>query len=410
MRKVAWILLLLFAFTIPWEISLNLGEPLGNAARIAGILVLLAAVPAIFETGRIRPPGVFNWITLALFLWFCLTCFWSIDSMESLAKLRAYFQEFMIVWLLWEFADTPEDLRNLLRATVAGSWLLALLTLAALRSPEAMAAGQIRFAAYGQDPNDVARFLDLGFPLAALLAHCERRRWLRAVAIGFLPVGVAAVLLTASRSGFLAAIAALAGSLVLLAHGHTRRIAVALFALPPFLAVLWFLVPGGAVTRLSTIPEQLQGGDFNQRVNIWNTGWEAFVHAPLGGSGAGTFVAAAHTAPMDSAHNTVLSILVGGGLCALFLASLLVVLAVRAALRTHGPMRLALLTCLLVWAITSLIATVEENRTTWLLFGLAILAARLGEEDPQGMAACFRLAPPQPSRGTQESSTRLVEV
>ncbi len=31
----------------------------------------------------------------------------------------------MIVWLVWEFADTPADLRNLLRATVAGSWVLA---------------------------------------------------------------------------------------------------------------------------------------------------------------------------------------------------------------------------------------------------------------------------------------------
>ena len=395
MRRIAWTLLLLLAFAIPWEYSLDLGEPLGNVARITGLLVLLAAVPAILQAGRIRTPNAFCWLTLALYLWFCCTCFWTIDSVVTLEKLRAYFQEMMIVWLVWEFADTPADLRNLLRATVAGSWVLAVLTLLAFRSPGATASGQIRFAAYGQDPNEVARFLDLGFPLAALLVHCERRWPLRLMAIGFLPFGVVAVLLTASRSGFLAALVALAGSILILAQGHARRVAAVIFALPPFVAALWFIVPSGTFDRLATIPEQLQGGDFNQRVNIWSAGWRAFVHAPLFGTGAGSFVAAAHLAPSDTAHNTVLSILVGGGLCALLLASLLLVLAVRAALHTSGPLRLALLTCLLVWAITSLTATVEENRTTWLLFGLILLAARLAEEDPLGLAACFLSASPR---------------
>ena len=410
MRRIAWILLLLFAFAIPWEYSLDLGEPLGNVARIAGLLVLLAAVPAICQAGRIRTPNAFCWITLALYLWFCCTCFWSIDSVVTLEKLRGYFQEMMIVWLVWEFADTPADLRNLLRATVAGSCVLAVLTLAAFRSPETFAAGQIRFAAYGQDPNEVARFLDLGFPLAALLVHCERRWPLRLMAIGFLPLGVVAVLLTASRSGFLAALVALAGCFLLLAHGHARRVAAGLFALPPFLAALQFIVPRGTLDRLATIPEQLQGGDLNQRLNIWSAGWRAFAHAPLFGTGAGSFVAAAHLAPIDTAHNTVLSILVGGGLCALLLASLLLVLAVRATLQTDGPLRLALATCLLVWAITSLIATVEENRTTWLLFGVILVAARLTVEDPRGMAACFQPAPLRPSRSPQNAPARLAEV
>jgi len=43
MRRVAWGLLLLFAFAVPWEYSLDLGEPLGNIARVVG-LVLLAAI------------------------------------------------------------------------------------------------------------------------------------------------------------------------------------------------------------------------------------------------------------------------------------------------------------------------------------------------------------------------------
>jgi O-antigen ligase len=409
MRRIAWTLLLLFAFTIPWEYSLDLGGLLGNAARITGLLVLLATVPAVLQAGRMRTPGAFWLFTIALFLWFCSSYFWTIDPVATLEKIRAYFQEMMIVWLMWELADTPADLRNLLRATVAGSWVLALLTLAAFSSPEAIAAGQIRFAAYGQDPNEVARFLDLGFPLAALLVHCERRWPPRLLALGFFPLGIFAVLLTASREGFLAAVIGLVGSVLLLTQGRARRAIAAAFAVPPFLAALWLIVPGGTLARLATIPEQLRTGDLNQRFNIWSAGWRAFAHAPLVGTGAGSFVAAAHLSPIDTAHNTALSIAVGGGLCALFLAVALVALAVRCALRTNGPLRLALITSLLVWILTSLAATVEENRTTWLLLAIVAVAGRLGAEDPAGLVACFSAHPLLPAQA-QEEVSHLVEV
>ncbi len=389
MRKIAWFLLLGFSFTIPWENSLNLGEPIGNVARVAGVLTLFAAIFAICQSGRIRTPGAFQWLTLALFLWFCCSCFWTVDSAATFIKLRAYFQVMMIVCLVWEFANTPADLRNLLRATVAGSWVLALLTLAAFRSPEAFAAGQIRFAAFGQDPNDLARFLDLGFPLAALLFETDRPSVLRWLALAFLPVGFFAVLLTASREGFVAALIALAGSALILTRHHARRVLVAVFALPLLTALLWLAIPAGTLGRLATIPEQLQSGDLNQRLNIWTAGWRAFTHAPLIGSGAGSFVTAAHLAPIDTAHNTALSLLVAGGLVGLFLATVLVALALRAALHTPGMLRVAFITALIVWAVTSLVATVEENRATWLLFAIVVLAGRLALENQQSLSECF---------------------
>ena len=68
MRRIAWALLLLFAFAIPWEYSLDVGEPLGNIARIAGILLLLAAIPAVLQAGRLRTPGPMQWLVLAFYL------------------------------------------------------------------------------------------------------------------------------------------------------------------------------------------------------------------------------------------------------------------------------------------------------------------------------------------------------
>jgi O-antigen ligase len=389
MRRIAWGLLLVFAFAIPWEYSLNLGEPLGNAARIAGLLLLLAAIPAVLQAGRMRAPGPMQWVVLAFYLWFCCSYFWTIEPLATLDKLRGYFQEMMIVWLVWEFAESPRDLRALLRAYVAGSWVLVALTLASFSSPEAAALGQIRFVAEGQDPNDVARYLDLGFPLAALLLNCEPRWPGRLLALGYLPLGLVAVFLTASRGGFIAAVVALLGCAILLGRDHPRGVLAGAFGLPAIAGALWFWVPQGTFERLATIPSQLQGGSLNDRTNIWIPGWHAFAQAPLIGAGAGTFVSAAGLAPINTAHNTPLSILVSGGLCALCLAAVILALAVWAIRRTRGPLQLALATALAVWLVTTLDATVEENRTTWLLLAVIALAGRLAVEEPERLADCF---------------------
>jgi O-antigen ligase len=397
MRRVAWLLLLLFVFAIPWEYSLDLGAGLGNVARFVGALALLAAIPAVLQSGRMRSLSLMHWVVLALFLWFCIGCFWTIDSAATLAKLRGYFQEMMILWLVWEFAETPADLRTLLRAWVAGSWLLAILSLANFTSVQAIEAQQIRVAATGQDPNDVARFLNLGFLLAALLADSEprwpNRRFTRifdrVLGIGYLPLGLVAVLLTASRGGFLAVLVALAGCAILFGRNHRKALLAFASALPVLAAALWLIIPHPVFERLATIPEQLQSGDLNQRINIWSAGWDAFTRSPYFGTGVGTFVTAAGLSPIDTAHNTALSIAVAGGLVAVFLAAAVFVLVVRSTLETPGSLRIALFFSVLTWALTSMVATVEENRTTWLLFAVVALSARLSAEDRAGLATAF---------------------
>jgi O-antigen ligase len=261
-----------------------------------------------------------------------------------------------------------------------------------LASPAAIAAGQIRFVATGQDPNDVARFLDMGFPLAAVLLNSERRWPGRMLALGYLPLGLVAVFLTASRGGFVAAVVALAGCAVLLLRNHARGVIAGAFALPGIAAALWFAVPHETFERLATIPEQLHGGDLNQRLNIWHAGWHAFVQSPFFGTGAGSFTSAAGLNPMDTAHNTALAIMVSGGLCALFLAVGIVAMALWETVQTRGPLRVALVTALMVWVIASMVATVEENRATWFLIGMIALAARIAAEEPQALAACFSAA------------------
>jgi O-antigen ligase len=358
-------------------------------ARILGILLLLAAVPAMLMGREMRRPGLVQWLVLALYSYFVCSYFWTVEQEATLEKIRAYFQVMMVVWLIWEVAKTPQHLRGMLRALVAGCWVLAILTWMNFSSASAIAAEQIRFVAEGQDPNDVARFLDLGFAPAVLLFATETGWLTRALAMLYVPAGLLAVLLTASRGGFSAALAALLGAAILLVMWRPRAAAMVFVGLAVTSGALFLFVPAGPVERLATIPEQLGSGDWNDRLSIWNAGWHAFTLAPWRGYGAGTFTTAAGLATGDTAHNTVMAVLVSGGLAAttIFLAILAGV--ARAVGRTSGLLRVALGTTLVVWLITAMVGSVEESRFTWLLFGMMALAGQLETEQPHAMMRVF---------------------
>jgi O-antigen ligase len=396
MRRIVWVLLLLFAFSVPWEYSLDLGAPFGNIARIVGLILLIVAAPAALQAGGFRRLGPLHWLTLALYLWFCGSLFWTIGTDATLIKLRGYFQEMMIVWLIWEFGESAVDVRNLMRAWLAGSWVLAILTIANFAISDPGSAEQIRFAASGQDPNDVARFLDLGFPIAALLLD-GRERWAgKVLAAAYVPLGFVCVLLTASRGGFLAAVVALVGCAVLLFQRFRTGLLWGVLALPVAAAAILLSVPRETLDRIASIAGQLRYGDLNQRVSIWSAGWNAFLHAPICGHGAGSFVVAARLAPIDTAHNTALSILVEGGLIALALATGIVIISARSILATGGALRIALATLMMVWLMSSLVGTVGESRITWLLLAVIALSHRLIEEKPQQVEQEFP-SPPSPA-------------
>jgi len=129
MRRIAWFLLLLFAFTIPWEYSLELAN---RWATSRGWLAAGApgAIPRFFRVADSATPDRCNgwcWL-LSLVL---QHVFLDHRAAGDRGKIARYFQELMIVWLVWEFAEDAGDLRKLLRVTVAGSWVLAALTVPA---------------------------------------------------------------------------------------------------------------------------------------------------------------------------------------------------------------------------------------------------------------------------------------
>jgi O-antigen ligase len=295
----------------------------------------------------------------------------------------------MIVWIVWEVGTSAVHLRAILRAFVAGCWVLAALTVFDFLAADLQAANQIRFVATGQDPNDVARFLDIGFPFAALLFAAERHWTVRLLAFAYLPAGLLAVLLTASRGGFSAALMALFGVTVLLVIWKPQAASLTFLGLAVTAVTLLLFVPIGSLDRLATLPQEVSTGDWNERLNIWGAGWHAFRQAPWWGYGAGTFTSASGLAAGDTAHNTLLAMLVTGGLLGTSIYLSIVIAVVWSILKTTGLLRVALATALISWGISSMVGTVEENRVTWLLFGLIAFAGRLTEDAPDSALEVF---------------------
>jgi hypothetical protein len=176
---------------------------------------------------------------------------------------------------------------------------------------------------------------------------------------------------------------------VLLVMARPRAASLVFVALAVMAGALWLFVPAGSLDRLATIPQEVGSGDWNDRLNIWDAGWLAFQQSPWWGSGAGSFTAASGLAPGDTAHNTAMAVLVTGGLLGTAIFSAIVAAVVWSVARTEGLLRVAFGTTLAVWAISSMVGSVEENRATWLLFGLMTLAGRLSNSEPKNIAAMF---------------------
>ncbi len=405
MKRATMFLLACYAFAVPWEYSLDLGEPFGNIARLVGLLLLLALLLRAGLRQGIRRPGALQWLVLALYLYFVASGLWTVDGEATAEKIRAYFQVMMVIWLAWEAVETPEDLRLMARALVAGCSVLALLTIQSFTNAEAMAAEQIRFVAEGQDPNDVARFLDLGLPIAALLCATEPGRWARWIAAGYLPIGLTAVLLTASRGGFSAAVLASLGAGALLVRWRPRAALGGCVSFAAGGAALWLFIPSETLERLATIPEQVGTGDLNDRLSLWGAGWHAFTQAPWLGYGAGNFSLASGLSPGDTAHNTLIAVLVMGGLLAATILVAIGIAVTNAAIQTRGLFRIAALTTVAVWVTTSMVGSVEENRMTWLIFAFLAISGRMSAELPQTMESAWPLHGRIPEKAGWPSTT-----
>jgi len=320
MSKVAFSFLWCFVFFLPWDEVIHL-PVWGSLPRVVGVVASVAGVLHIVARGRIRPPSWFNVLGLLFVLWAGASSFWSIDPDATRGRFLSYLQLLVLAWLIWEIAWSAERQRALLRAYVLGAGVAAVAIGYSYLSGVSLDAPTERFTALNANPNELGLTLVLGLPMAWHLSLSEPRRHLAWAWQLYLPLGLPAILLTASRGAFVAALVAVL--IIPWTLGHVRvRTGVALCSIAlGVLALANRFVPQASLERIASTPSDIQAGYFGGRGVIWKSGLEVVRAHPLAGVGAGAFGAAVEPTLRDrwSSHQTFLAILAEQGVIGLLL-------------------------------------------------------------------------------------------
>lgn len=315
--RIAFILLWATTFSLPWEDIVALpGLDASEGVRISrliGLVACAAAFVALLATGRLRVPKQFHLVGALFVLWSGLSVLWSIDPEATVERTTTYAQLLLLSAVLWQLAWTERRQLLLLQAYVLGAYVSVVDTVLSYLRGDGAAA--LRYAAGDFNVNDLGFTLVLALPMAwylSLVQKNEATRWLNRL---YLPLGMGAVLLTASRGAFLAAVASLLfvpWSLTRL-RWRTRALVVALLA--GSAAFLVTFVPVSSWQRIGQTESEITEGTLTHRRQIWQAGFLVVAEHPFVGTGAGTFseAAAPYLDRPRASHNTFLSVLVEQG-------------------------------------------------------------------------------------------------
>lgn len=408
-RNAAFVLVLALVFAIPWETLVSF-EALGTLTRVLGMAAAGLGVAAVVANAEFRPPNLLLILVAAFVLWNGLTLFWTVDPETSMIRLRTYAQLAALVWLIWEFGDTPLARRMLAQAYVLGAFVSVADTIWSYASGSTIQAA--RYVAGEFDPNDLGLTLALGIPIAWHLMLTATRPISRVLNGAYLPTAALAVLLTGSRGALLATVVAssiVLGSLVRLPL-RWKTAGVMLLAATLFGAAQ--LVPPATFERLATTREEIASGDLSGRGVIWRAGLDRFKERPVVGVGTGGFriaVAPYLAATPYAAHNTYLGVLVEQGVVGFGILAAIGVLVFSGMRRLEKPVRrLALVLCL-TWGVGVMSLSWEHRKPTWFLLGFLTTHVGAAAVAIRSDASRFPL-PGEPPRRAAGRGKRMIEA
>lgn len=382
-RKVAFACVLLVALVIPIE-NVAVLPVVGSLGRLAGLLMVVSAVPAFFARGRLeirRPP--LSVVVLALFvLWSFAGLLWTIEVESTVRYVSTFVQLLVFVVIIWQVTPGDTGRRALQQAYVIGCWIAVADGINNfVQGKEAVFQ---RFAVSNTDPNDYALALALALPMAYELFR-DGRTWTRVLNLLFVPAALSAIVLSASRGGTLAAAVALLafplGWRTIERHGRRAMLllAVAALALVPFLWSDIVSIVGSNVERIGAVGRDITSGDLNERELIWSVGMSAFAARPLLGVGGGAFPAAIERVAglRQLAHNTFISVAVETGAVGLALFVALIVVTAFPLLYSYARRNLPSVLLLATLLVGILPLTWEFKKPLWFVIALLVLVRRV---------------------------------
>ena len=361
---------------MPWEEFVSFGS-IGSLSRIVGYVTILCALMAKAEELKMRRLKAYHLVVVAFIFWNVLTTFWSIDVESSISRILTYFMLAGMVWLIWEFVRTENEIRGVLSAFIMGCYasLIHMAILSWLGEAKIDAAST-RISGGGMNANDLALILSIGIFMAYYLAATSNRRSriMKMVYYSFCVAAIAGILFTGSRGGVVSLATGVACYSIM--EPRVRITRKALFIGTMVIATLMIVnvLPEKTYLRLYNIPEKIETGEFTFRIEIWKAGIEIIKNNMLLGVGTGGFPAA--VGPLLGkeilAHNSYISVLAETGLVGLAAFVMLFLISFSIANKLTSGLRPIWLAILTVLAVGLIVHSDHYRKPTWLIFALIL--------------------------------------
>ena len=304
-------------------------------------------------------------------LWAVCGSLWSGGGRSGATLLAlTYVQLAVMALLIWQLCRNVQDHRTLLQAYVLGAYIVAgQIAVQYLTHPFVPNSTQSmeRYTGLGGNPNNTAAAVALALPIAWYLGHFWARGLLRWLNYLYVPLGIFAIILTASRGGFLVALVGLMVVPLTFRQLPTRaRITTIVFAILA-VGVIATAVPLANFSRIAQTSSELSDGNVSSRGVIWQAGLQLYMRSPFVGIGTGSFLSAVE--PLLGyripAHNAFLLVLVELGVVGFLLFTVNFFVVLRPLLRLQGPEKMFYLCLWLALVVSMLPSNVEDAQYVW---------------------------------------------
>ena len=382
MRKIAYFLLCLYAFTLPSGTYFDL-------KYIGAANVFLLIISLVIYTLSIRfDPKKEEWLNFSDFYtkrrFFFLVClffaivamtyFWTQSQLYTLIKLKISLLIIIATFLILELVDTKRKLQIIMHFFLLGGYVSILGILYSFFFDKFFFQDTVRYTSYGLNPNDFGLIMAISIPMAWYLAYSQKNQISKWIMSFFIPLAVISIFLTGSRGSFVALLVSLTvipWTYLKIPKQH-RLFLIITIIIAAFFVI--FYIPSETINRIFAIFDSVRNDDLSQRIDIWRASIQFIPNNLTLGVGAGAFMVAIRNvmSSMHVAHNTLLSVFGEEGIFGLiiFIAILLVIIVKIS--KIHQDEGKIWTVVLSTWFVGTLVLSWDFNLITWFIFSLMI--------------------------------------